>query len=112
MSIPERAVQEEQGGSYVLVVRPDEVVESRRVAVGAVHDGLRQIAEGLAAGERVIVDGVQKARPGQKVVAEQPRSRTHQMARHPIVPRSEAKPSGEPTMNLPATPTPRRPFPA
>jgi hypothetical protein len=30
------------------------------------------VAEGLAAGERVIVDGVQKARPGQKVVAKAP----------------------------------------
>ncbi len=67
--VPERAVQEEQGGSLLLVVNADDVVESRRVRTGALHDGMRQITEGLAAGERVIVDGVQKARPGQKVVA-------------------------------------------
>lgn len=67
--IPERAVQDEQGGSFVLVVKPDDVVESRRVRVGALHGGLREITEGIAAGDRVIVDGVQKARPGQKVVA-------------------------------------------
>jgi RND family efflux transporter MFP subunit len=66
--IPERAVQDEQGGSFVLVVKADDVVESRRVTTGALHDGLREITEGLAAGERVIVDGVLKARPGQKVV--------------------------------------------
>ena len=67
--VPERAVQDEQGGTYVLVVKPDDVVESRRVTTGALYHGMRQITEGLAAGERVIVDGVQKARPGQKVVA-------------------------------------------
>jgi RND family efflux transporter MFP subunit len=65
--IPERAVQEEQGGSFVLVVKPDDVVESRRVRTGALYQGMRQILEGLAAGDRVIVDGVQKARPGSKV---------------------------------------------
>jgi membrane fusion protein (multidrug efflux system) len=70
--IPERAVLEEQGGTYGLVVTPDDIVESRRVRIGALHDGQREIIEGLAAGERVITDGVQKARPGQKVVATKP----------------------------------------
>jgi RND family efflux transporter MFP subunit len=65
--IPERAVLEEQGGSYVLVVNAESVAEYRRVEAGAAHDGLRRIVEGVAAGERVIVDGVQKARPGTKV---------------------------------------------
>ena len=37
--------------------------------LGAVHDGMQQVTSGLTSGERVIVDGVQKARPGQKVVA-------------------------------------------
>jgi membrane fusion protein (multidrug efflux system) len=67
--VPQRAVIDQQGGTYTLVVTPDDMVESRRVALGATHDGMQQITEGLAAGERVIVDGVQKARPGQKVVA-------------------------------------------
>jgi membrane fusion protein (multidrug efflux system) len=65
--VPERAVVEEQGGSYVLVVKPDDEVEYRRVRAGASHAGLRRIAEGLAAGERVVVEGVQKARPGTRV---------------------------------------------
>jgi membrane fusion protein (multidrug efflux system) len=69
--IPERAVQEEQGGSFVLVVKPDDLVESRRVRIGLLHAGMREIVEGVAAGDRVIVDGVQKARPGQKVVVKQ-----------------------------------------
>jgi membrane fusion protein (multidrug efflux system) len=67
--VPERAVQQEQGGSFVLVVKTDDIVESRRVVTGALHDGEREIVSGLAPGERVIVDGVQKARAGQRVVA-------------------------------------------
>jgi hypothetical protein len=51
------------------VVKGDDTVESRAVALGVTHDGMQQISEGVAAGERVIVDGVQKARPGQKVAA-------------------------------------------
>jgi RND family efflux transporter MFP subunit len=67
--VPQRAVQDQQGGTYVLVVKGDDTVESRKVAIGPTHDGMQQITDGLVAGERVIVDGVQKARPGQKVVA-------------------------------------------
>ena len=67
--VPQRAVIDQQGGTYTLVVTQEDTVESRRVTLGATHDGMQQITEGLAAGERVIVDGVQKARPGQKVVA-------------------------------------------
>jgi RND family efflux transporter MFP subunit len=66
--VPQRAVQDQQGGTYVLVVKSDDTVESRRVAIGVAHDGMQQIIDGLAPGERVIVDGVQKARPGGKVV--------------------------------------------
>jgi membrane fusion protein (multidrug efflux system) len=66
--VPQRAVLEEQGGSYVLAVTDDGTVEQRSVVVGVVHDGMQRIVEGLAGGERVVVEGVQKARPGQKVV--------------------------------------------
>jgi membrane fusion protein, multidrug efflux system len=67
--VPQRAVQDQQGGSYLLVVKEDGTVESRAVHLGAVHDGQQQITDGVALGERVVVDGVQKARPGQKVAA-------------------------------------------
>jgi membrane fusion protein (multidrug efflux system) len=65
--VPERAVQDEQGGNYALVVGPDDAVEHRPVVVGTAHDGMLQIAQGLAVGERVIVDGVQKVRSGTRV---------------------------------------------
>lgn len=66
--VPQRAVLQEQAGSSVLVVKPDDVVESRTVEIGALHDGMQEIRTGLEAGERVVADGVQKARPGSKVV--------------------------------------------
>jgi len=65
--IPQRAVQQEQAGSYVLVVGDGDVVESREVELGIAYDGRQQIAKGLQVGERVIVDGLQKARPGSPV---------------------------------------------
>jgi membrane fusion protein (multidrug efflux system) len=70
--VPERAVLEEQGGSYVLVVKDDDHVEYRRVRPGVSHEGWRRVVEGLAAGERVVVEGVQKARPGSVVVPREP----------------------------------------
>jgi RND family efflux transporter MFP subunit len=67
--VPERAVQDLQGGNFVLVVKDDDTVESRPVSLGATNGGMQQITAGVQAGERVVVDGVQKARPGQKVAA-------------------------------------------
>jgi membrane fusion protein (multidrug efflux system) len=67
--VPQRAVQDQQGGSFLLVVKADGTVEQRAVTLGRAHEGMQQITEGVSLGERVIVDGVQKARPGQKVAA-------------------------------------------
>jgi membrane fusion protein (multidrug efflux system) len=69
--VPERSVQEQQGGSFVLVVKPDDVVEARPVQLGVAHEGLQQITAGVVVGERVIADGVLKARPGTKVVPQE-----------------------------------------
>lgn len=66
--VPERALLEEQGGSYVLVVDDEERVAYRPVELGVVHDGMQQITRGLEVGERVIVAGLQQARPGMTVV--------------------------------------------
>lgn len=66
--VPQRAILEQQGGSYVLVVGSDDVVEQRSVVVGQLHEGMQGVT-GVEVGERVVVEGVQKARPGTKVVA-------------------------------------------
>lgn len=62
--IPQAAVQQDQGGLFVLVVGEGDKVESRRIEVGA-RVGVRwEVSSGLAEGERVIWEGVQKVRPG------------------------------------------------
>jgi RND family efflux transporter MFP subunit len=65
--VPEQALGENQGGQYVLVIHPDNVVEQRPVKVGASVDSLRVIEKGLTAGERIVIEGLQQARPGGKV---------------------------------------------
>jgi membrane fusion protein, multidrug efflux system len=65
--IPQAALQVDQSGSYVLVVAPDDKVEQRRVKLGAVQGAEIAVEQGLEPGERVIVQGIQKVRPGQAV---------------------------------------------
>ena len=65
--IPEAAIVTDQATKLVMVVGADDVVEARPVTLGPIIDGLRVVREGLAADERIVVVGVQRARPGQKV---------------------------------------------
>jgi membrane fusion protein (multidrug efflux system) len=65
--IPKRAVQEIQGMQTVLVVGADDMVALRTIRPGEAAGDLLVVSEGLKPGERVIVDGMQKARPGSKV---------------------------------------------
>jgi len=54
-------------GAHVYVLGEGDVVERRRVTVGQRRSGEAEILDGLAAGERVVVRGVQKVREGQPV---------------------------------------------
>ncbi len=65
--VPQRAVTELQGIYNVAVVKPDNTVELRMVKAGERIGTLWVIDEGLKAGERVVVEGVQKVRSGIKV---------------------------------------------
>ncbi|HXW18902.1 MAG TPA: efflux RND transporter periplasmic adaptor subunit [Roseiarcus sp.] len=67
--IPRAALQLDQAGVYVLVVDKDRKVEVKRVTTGEALATDIAIPSGLDAGDRVIVDGVQKVRPGQVVEA-------------------------------------------
>jgi len=62
--VPQQAVQIDQGGPYVLAVDAENKVHVRRFKSGPAIDGVLPVKEGLAAGDRVITDGVQKVRPG------------------------------------------------
>lgn len=65
--VPQRAVGEMQGRRMVAVVKPDNTVELRPVKAAEVIGNQWVIDEGLRAGEQVIVEGVQKVRPGSTV---------------------------------------------
>ncbi len=65
--IPQSAVQEDQAGRFALVVNADNVVELRRISTGARQGIFWEVLDGLAEGERVIHEGLQKVRPGQAV---------------------------------------------
>src|SRR5436309_3735813 len=67
LMIPQRAVQDVQGVNQVAVVRADETVDVRKVKVDARVGSLWIIADGLKPGERVIVEGADRVRAGQKV---------------------------------------------
>jgi membrane fusion protein, multidrug efflux system len=65
--VPEAALGSDQAGRYVLVVDKDNVVDKRSVTVGAAVDDMRVIEKGLGPEDRVIVAGLMRAVPGQKV---------------------------------------------
>jgi len=68
--VPERAVQLDGATASVALVAPDGTVVRRNVQLGAQEQGDWVVLHGLEPGERVIVDGWHKVRPGQKVNAQ------------------------------------------
>jgi RND family efflux transporter MFP subunit len=82
--VPDRAVDTDQGVKVVYVVGKDNIVEKRLVKLGKLHDGLREIepgtkpGEGVRLGERVIVDGIQRVRNGDKADPKEAESPTEQ----------------------------------
>ncbi len=69
LAVPQASVQVDQGGPYVLVVGGDDKVATRRVTLGDLVGTQAVVRDGLDAGERVIVEGIQKVRPGMAVTA-------------------------------------------
>lgn len=67
--VSERALGADQSGRFLLVVNDEDVVEQRQVEVGSRIDDLRVIEKGLRAEDWVIVNGLQRARPGARVAA-------------------------------------------
>jgi membrane fusion protein, multidrug efflux system len=90
IAVPQRAVKLTADGATVLVVGPKDVVEVRRVKLGTMQGDQWAIVDGLKPGERVIVDGQQKAMPGQPVRVAKPRPAG--------VPPSAARPATRPAV--------------
>lgn len=62
--IPAQAIQEDQAGKFVMIVDSENVVDVRRVKTAYTEKGRVKIIDGLQGGESVVVEGVQKIRPG------------------------------------------------
>jgi membrane fusion protein, multidrug efflux system len=65
--LPDTAIATDQSRKIVFVVKDDDTVEAKQVVLGPLDEGLRVIREGLKPDDRVIVDGLQRARIGAKV---------------------------------------------
>ncbi|MBB1596970.1 efflux RND transporter periplasmic adaptor subunit [Achromobacter sp. UMC46] len=67
LTVPAAAVQRSQTGTYVYAVDGEGVAQPRAVQVERMQDGVAVIQDGLSAGQRVVVDGQYKLKPGSKV---------------------------------------------
>jgi membrane fusion protein, multidrug efflux system len=68
--IPDSAIASDQASKIVFTVAEDGTVGTKRVEIGPIVDGLRVVRSGLAPTDRIVIDGLPRARPGQKVKAE------------------------------------------
>ena len=78
-AVPRAAVLSDQQGNYVLLVGPENKVEQRRIRIGQSTATIASVVTGLSLGDKVIVEGIQRARPG-PVVAPGPASEGFQAA--------------------------------
>jgi multidrug efflux system membrane fusion protein len=73
LTVPAAAVQRSQSGTYVYVLDGDgQTVQPRPIEVASIQDGIAIIDKGLSAGQRVVIDGQYKLKPGARI-AEAPR---------------------------------------
>jgi membrane fusion protein, multidrug efflux system len=67
--VADRAVGTDQDKKFVLVLKSDSTVEYRPIQLGRLVDGYRVVTGGLKGGEQIVVNGLQRVRPGMKVTA-------------------------------------------
>ena len=97
---PAEAIQRGPQGAYVFVVKPDKVVQLRRVQLGPSEAGAVTVKSGVAAGDALVVDGTEKVQDG---------ARVESTVRQPGAPAAGAPPAGAPPAGLPARPPAPRP---
>jgi membrane fusion protein, multidrug efflux system len=68
--VPDSAIASDQASKIVFTVSDDGTVGIKRVELGPMIDGLRMIRSGLTAADRIVIEGLQRARSGQKVTPE------------------------------------------
>jgi membrane fusion protein, multidrug efflux system len=67
LMVPQQALQLDQAGSFVLVVDKDNKIQVRRIERGEDRGARTVVRKGLEPGERVVIEGIQRVRPGQVV---------------------------------------------
>lgn len=72
VTVPARTVQNGPDGAYVFVVKDDSIVDMRPVEITDTENGLAIIDRGLAAGERIVIDGQFRLEPGTPVISQAP----------------------------------------
>jgi len=75
--VPDAALGSDQAGRYLLVVNDENVVEQRQVQTEPIEGDLRVIESGLQADDRVVIVGLLRAIPGQKVDPQMTRNAIH-----------------------------------
>ena len=68
--VPDGAIASDQSSKIVFTVADDGTVGTKLIELGPMVDGLRVIRSGLAPTDRIVIDGLQRARPGAKVTAQ------------------------------------------
>src|SRR2546428_62392 len=68
--VPDGAIASDQSRKIVFTIAADGSVGTKLVELGPIVDGLRVIRSGLATSDRIVIEGLQRARPGQKVTPE------------------------------------------
>lgn len=94
--IPERAIGTDQSKRFVLVVGDDKVAQFREVKLGVLSEGMRIVTDGLKAGELVVVNGLQRVRPGAPVNAQVLAVDARGMPVEPAPPGPGSTPGGAP----------------
>jgi membrane fusion protein (multidrug efflux system) len=105
LAIPRSAILSDQQGEYVFVVGADNKAEQRRVKLGQSTSTVAAVASGIALGDKVIVEGLQKVRPNQ-VVAPGPASALIQASMNPSAEDARTQKDGDATGAKPAGTTP------
>jgi len=116
LMVSERALGADQQGAYLLVVNEQDQnkVEQRKVKFGVAIDGMRVIESGIKKGDWVIVNGLQRARPGAPVTPQKLSEMPGDPAAPtpPTEPKLAAKPTdAKPTPETPKAPAAAKPIP-
>ncbi len=105
--VAERAIGSDQSGRFILTVNSENVVEKRPIRMGQLVDGLRVIEEGVKPGEQVVVNGLQRARPGGKVDPEKTEMKT--LTKSALRAKAEARQNPAKTKQAPSKTTSAEP---